>query len=88
MNFKIAIDKSDFTRIDEESVPERIKNAEEELVLKGMKLTDTWITAISAKINDYEGNNYRMIGRNGRIKRMKQQLASNFSQLLVNNNYL
>ena len=76
--FKIAISKSDFEKIDNESVNEYIKNSMGDMVLKGKKLTGCWISSISKQINEYEGTQFTMIGKNGRINRIKKQETSKF----------
>ena len=77
-NFKIALSRDDFSKLDRESVPEYIKNSWNEMVLKRTKLTGTWISKIAAKINEYEGHNYAIIGKNGRINRVKKQETAKF----------
>ena len=77
-SFKIAISKGDFSKIDYESVNEYIKNSKDEMVLKGKKLTGSWIASIATKINEYEGVNYTMIGKNGRINRLRKLKSSKF----------
>ena len=76
--FNIAIDRKDFNKLDEESVDEYSKNSSNALILKGKKLTGTWITCIAKKINEYEGTNYSMLGKNGRINRQKKQITTRF----------
>ena len=60
--FKIAIGKADFEVLDTTSVDEFIKNSKGVQVLKGKKLTGTWITCFSKQICDYEGKNFMIIG--------------------------
>ena len=53
--FSIAINASDFTRMEEESKDEIIVNAAKQPVVKGKILRGTWITPILKKINEFEG---------------------------------
>jgi hypothetical protein len=61
--FTIAINASDFTRMEEESKDEIIVNAAKQPVVKGKILRGTWITPILKKINEFEGKDYSMIGK-------------------------
>jgi hypothetical protein len=49
--FTIAINASDFTRMEEDSKDEIIVNAAKQHVVKGRILRGTWITRILKKIN-------------------------------------
>jgi hypothetical protein len=60
--FTIAINASDFTRMEEESKDEIMLNAAKQPVMKGKILRDAWITPILKKINEFERKDYSMIG--------------------------
>ena len=51
-SFKTAISKSDFEKIDNESVNEYIKNSMDDMVLKGKNFTGWWSSSISKQINE------------------------------------
>ena len=61
-SFTIAINKSDFEKIDQAATEEKILNANDEIVVKGKKCKGTWITQIMGKINEFEGTNYMLLG--------------------------
>ena len=76
--FSIAISRSEFQKMDNESVDEYTKNSAGVMVFKGKKLTGTWINCVATKINEYEGNSYSILGKNGRINRQKKQITTRF----------
>ena len=60
--FQIAITKKDFEIKDNESVNAYNKNCKGECVLKCKSLRGNWISCIRKEINDFEQNNYSIIG--------------------------
>jgi hypothetical protein len=65
MKFTVAIARDELKKMESESVPDYNKNAEGIYnVYKCQKLTGGWITSIKKAINEYEKNDYSIIGNN------------------------
>jgi phage anti-repressor protein len=66
--FQVAVARDEIAKIEKESVPDYNKNADRLYnVYKCQKLTGSWINCIRKAINEYENNDYSIIGQNGRI---------------------
>ena len=59
--------KAELTKMLDESVQDYNKNAQGENVFKCRNLRGDWMTCIRKKINEFEGTNYPIIGKNGRM---------------------
>ena len=65
MKFTIVIARDELKKMESESVPDYNKNAEGIYnFYKCQKLTGVWITSIKKAINEYEKNDYSIIGNN------------------------
>ena len=64
IKFTIAVATNEMVKMENESVPDYNKNAEGEAVYKCQKLTGGWISCIKKAINDYEKNDFSIIGIN------------------------
>ncbi len=66
--FQVAVAWDEIAKIEKESVPDYNKNADGLYnVYKCQKLTESWINSIRKAINEYENNDYSIIGQNGRM---------------------
>ena len=61
--FQIAISRAELAKMEVESVPDYNKNALGENVFKCRNLRGDWMSCIRKQINEYEGTNYKIIGK-------------------------
>jgi hypothetical protein len=76
--FQIAITKAEFTKMQDESVPDYNKNARGENVFKCRNLRGDWMNCIKKKINEFEGTNYPIIDKNGRMNPEKKTIRAKY----------
>ncbi len=77
--FQVAVARDEIAKIEKESVPDYNKNADGLYnVYKCQKLTESWINSIRKAINEYENNDYSIIGQNGRMNLRKKTRRANY----------
>ena len=62
MIFNIAIDKVLFDALVATGSLEWQKNKKNELIIKSKKLTGVWIREFQKKINEFENENFKLLG--------------------------
>ena len=76
---QVAVARDEIAKIEKESVPDYNKNADGLYnVYKCQKLTGSWINCIRKEINEYENNDYSIIGQNSRINLRKKTKRANY----------
>ena len=78
-SFQVAVARYDISKIEQESIPDYNKNADGVYnVYKCQKLTGSWINCIRKAVNEYENNDYSIIGQNGQINLRKTTKRANY----------
>jgi hypothetical protein len=60
--FKIAMNKKIFEKLVEDAQPEFIRNKQNEVKEKSKKLSGTWVEPFKKLVNEFEQNNFKMLG--------------------------
>ena len=77
-NFEVAVPRDEMNKMEESSIPDYNRSKDGTNVYKCQKLVGGWMTCIRKAINEYEKNEFSIIGQNGRMNLQKKTDRANY----------